>query len=98
MDLAMVLGPTFARCWEFRQAAAIWLIMLNMFHGTLQLLAAPRDPCSCETACCLSSWAGALTDTPDGDAVLPRRRYRLRAADTRCDDCCAVRTDQHLHA
>lgn len=39
-DLAMVLGPTFAPLLgSFGKAAAIWFIMLNMFHGTLQPLA-----------------------------------------------------------
>jgi diguanylate cyclase (GGDEF)-like protein len=40
MDLAVVLGPTFAPLLgSFGKAAAIWFIMLNMFHGTLQPLA-----------------------------------------------------------
>ncbi len=39
-DLAMVLGPTFAPLLgNFAKAAAVWFIMLNMFHGTLQPLA-----------------------------------------------------------
>jgi diguanylate cyclase (GGDEF)-like protein len=39
-DLATVLGPTFAPLLgNFAKAAAIWFIMLNMFHGTLQPLA-----------------------------------------------------------
>ncbi|MER9455931.1 amino acid permease [Mesorhizobium sp. M0478] len=39
-DLAIALGPTFAPLLgSFGKAAAIWLIMLNMFHGTLQPLA-----------------------------------------------------------
>ncbi len=39
-DLATVLGPTFAPLLgNFGKAAAIWFIMLNMFHGTLQPLA-----------------------------------------------------------
>ena len=39
-DLAGVLGPTFAPLFgSFGKAAAIWFIMLNMFHGTLQPLA-----------------------------------------------------------
>ncbi len=39
-DLATVLGPTFAPLLgSFGKAAAIWFIMLNMFHGTLQPLA-----------------------------------------------------------
>src|SRR4029079_7926059 len=39
-DLATVLGPTFAPLvGNFAKAAAIWFIMLNMFHGTLQPLA-----------------------------------------------------------
>jgi diguanylate cyclase (GGDEF)-like protein len=39
-DLAMVLGPTFAPLFgSFGKAAAIWFVMFNMFHGTLQPLA-----------------------------------------------------------
>jgi diguanylate cyclase (GGDEF)-like protein len=39
-DLALVLGPTFAPILgSFGKAAAIWFIMLNMFHGTMQPLA-----------------------------------------------------------
>ena len=39
-DLATVLGPTFAPLvGSFGKAAAIWFVMLNMFHGTLQPLA-----------------------------------------------------------
>ena len=39
-DLATVLGPTFAPLLgSLGKAAAIWFIMLNMFHGTLQPLA-----------------------------------------------------------
>jgi diguanylate cyclase (GGDEF)-like protein len=39
-NLATVLGPTFAPLLgSFGKAAAIWFIMLNMFHGTLQPLA-----------------------------------------------------------
>ena len=39
-DLALVLGPTFAPLLgSFGKAAAIWFIMLNMFHGTMQPLA-----------------------------------------------------------
>lgn len=39
-DLATVLGPTFAPLLgSFGKAAAIWFVMLNMFHGTLQPLA-----------------------------------------------------------
>lgn len=39
-DLAMALGPTFAPLLGgFGKAAAIWFIMFNMFHGTLQPLA-----------------------------------------------------------
>ncbi|MBV9702876.1 MAG: amino acid permease, partial [Methylobacteriaceae bacterium] len=38
-DLALVLGPTFAPLFgSFGKAAAIWFIMLNMFHGTMQPL------------------------------------------------------------
>jgi len=39
-DLALVLGPAFAPLFgSFGKAAAIWFIMLNMFHGTIQPLA-----------------------------------------------------------
>src|SRR5262245_24405510 len=39
-DLAEVLGPTFAPIFgSLAESAAIWFIMLNMFHGTLQPLA-----------------------------------------------------------
>ena len=39
-DLAVVLGPTYTPLvGSFGKAAAIWFIMLNMFHGTLQPLA-----------------------------------------------------------
>jgi diguanylate cyclase (GGDEF)-like protein len=39
-DLATILGPTFAPLLgNLGKAAAIWFIMLNMFHGTLQPLA-----------------------------------------------------------
>src|SRR6185436_7614206 len=39
-DLATVLGPTFAPLLgSFGKAAAIWFVMLNMLHGTLQPLA-----------------------------------------------------------
>lgn len=39
-DLATVLGPTFAPLLgSFGKAAAIWFIVFNMFHGTLQPLA-----------------------------------------------------------
>jgi len=39
-DLATVLGPTFAPLLgSAGKAAAIWFVMLNMFHGTLQPLA-----------------------------------------------------------
>jgi hypothetical protein len=39
-DLAGELGPTFAPLFgSLGKAAAIWFIMLNMFHGTLQPLA-----------------------------------------------------------
>ena len=39
-DLALVLGPTFAPLLgSFGKAAAIWFIILNMFHGTMQPLA-----------------------------------------------------------
>ena len=38
-DLATVLGPTFAPLFgSFGKAAAIWFIIFNMFHGTLQPL------------------------------------------------------------
>jgi len=40
LDLATILGPTFAPLLgSAGKAAAIWFIMLNMFHGTLQPLA-----------------------------------------------------------
>ena len=39
-DLMLVLGPTFAPVFgSFGKAAAIWFMMFNMFHGTLQPLA-----------------------------------------------------------
>jgi diguanylate cyclase (GGDEF)-like protein len=39
-DLALVLGPTFAPLLGgFGKAAAIWFMMMNMFHGTIQPLA-----------------------------------------------------------
>jgi diguanylate cyclase (GGDEF)-like protein len=39
-DLATVLGPVFAPLFGgFGKAAAIWFMMLNMFHGTMQPLA-----------------------------------------------------------
>jgi two-component system, sensor histidine kinase len=39
-DLALVLGPTFAPLLGAgAKAAAIWFMMLNMFHGTIQPLA-----------------------------------------------------------
>jgi len=39
-DLMMVLGPTFAPVFgSLAKAAAIWFMMFNMFHGTLQPLA-----------------------------------------------------------
>jgi diguanylate cyclase (GGDEF)-like protein len=39
-DLAVVLGPTFAPLLgSLGKAAAIWFMMFNMFHGTLQPLA-----------------------------------------------------------
>ena len=39
-DLIQVLGPTFAPVFgSLAKAAAIWLMMFNMFHGTLQPLA-----------------------------------------------------------
>lgn len=39
-DLALILGPTFAPLLgSFGKAAAIWFIVLNMFHGTMQPLA-----------------------------------------------------------
>jgi two-component system, sensor histidine kinase len=40
MDLALVLGPTFAPLFGAgAKAAAVWFMMLNMFHGTVQPLA-----------------------------------------------------------
>ena len=39
-DLMLVLGPTFAPVFgSFAKAAAIWFMMFNMFHGTIQPLA-----------------------------------------------------------
>lgn len=39
-DLMLVLGPTFAPVFfSFAKSAAIWFMMFNMFHGTLQPLA-----------------------------------------------------------
>ena len=39
-DLSTVLGPTFAPLFgAFAKAAAIWFMVFNMFHGTLQPLA-----------------------------------------------------------
>jgi diguanylate cyclase (GGDEF)-like protein len=39
-ELALILGPTFAPLLgSFGKAAAIWFIILNMFHGTMQPLA-----------------------------------------------------------
>ncbi len=39
-DLALVLGPTFAPLFgSLGKATAIWFIILNMFHGTMQPLA-----------------------------------------------------------
>ncbi len=39
-ELALVLGPTFAPLLgSFGKAAAIWFIIMNMFHGTMQPLA-----------------------------------------------------------
>jgi len=39
-DLALVLGPTFAPLFgSAAKAAAIWFMMFNMFHGTVQPLA-----------------------------------------------------------
>jgi len=39
-DLMLVLGPTFAPVFgAFAKSAAIWFMMFNMFHGTLQPLA-----------------------------------------------------------
>lgn len=39
-DLMLVLGPTFAPMFgSFAKSAAIWFMMFNMFHGTLQPLA-----------------------------------------------------------
>jgi hypothetical protein len=45
-NLATVLGPTFAPLpGSLGKAAAIWFIMLNMFHGTLHC-PAPKGLCS----------------------------------------------------
>ena len=58
-DLATVLGPTFAPLLgSFGKAAAIWFIMLNMFHGTMQPLAGAArtmSQLSRRRACCPAS-------------------------------------------
>jgi diguanylate cyclase (GGDEF)-like protein len=66
-DLATVLGPTFAPLLgSFGKAAAIWFIMFNMFHGTLQPLAGA---------------ARTLSQLAD-DGILPRfLSLRIKATD-----------------
>jgi diguanylate cyclase (GGDEF)-like protein len=66
-DLATVLGPTFAPLFgSFGKAAAIWFIMFNMFHGTLQPLAGA---------------ARTLSQLAD-DGILPRfLSLRIKATD-----------------
>ena len=65
-DLATVLGPTFAPLLgSFARAAAIWFVMFNMFHGTLQPLAG-----AARTLAQLSE-----------DGVLPRFLARRSATD-----------------
>ena len=66
-DLAIVLGPTFAPLFgSFGKAAAIWFIMFNMFHGTLQPLAGA---------------ARTLSQLSD-DGLLPRSlSWRIKATD-----------------
>ena len=68
-DLATVLGPTFAPLFgSFGKAAAIWFIMFNMFHGTLQPLAGAARTCrsSPTTDCCRASsrWRIARPTVP----------------------------------
>jgi diguanylate cyclase (GGDEF)-like protein len=66
-DLATVLGPTFAPLLgSFGKAAAVWFVMLNMFHGTLQPLAGA---------------ARTLSQLAD-DGILPRfLSLRIKATD-----------------
>jgi diguanylate cyclase (GGDEF)-like protein len=68
-DLAMVLGPTFAPLFgSFGKAAAIWFVMFNMFHGTLQPLAGAARTLSQLSDDGLPprflSWRIAATDCP----------------------------------
>ncbi len=65
-DLAMVLGPTFAPLFgDAAKSAAIWFMMLAMFHGTLQPLAGA---------------ARTLAQLAE-DGLLPRALGRRSAAD-----------------
>jgi diguanylate cyclase (GGDEF)-like protein len=68
-DLAVVLGPTFAPLLgSFGKAAAVWFIIFNMFHGTLQPLAgAARTIAQLSEDGLLPRFLGArsaATDTP----------------------------------
>jgi diguanylate cyclase (GGDEF)-like protein len=74
-DLATVLGPTFAPLLgSFGKAAAIWFIIFNMFHGTLQPLAgAARTMSQLSDDGLLPrflSWRLARTDCPWAATVL----------------------------
>ncbi len=74
-DLATVLGPTFAPLFgSFGKAAAIWFIIFNMFHGTLQPLAgAARTMSQLSDDGLLPrflSWRLARTDCPWAATVL----------------------------
>src|SRR5262249_58918819 len=67
-ELTLVLGPTFAPFFgSFGKAAAIWFIVLNMFHGTMQPLAGAARTLSqmCEDGVLprIFSW-GSATDWP----------------------------------
>ena len=67
-DLALVLGPTFAPLFGAgAKAAAIWFMMLNMFHGTVQPLAGASRTLS------------QLADDGLLPEVLGRRSYRTDA-------------------
>ena len=91
-DLATVLGPTFAPLLgSFGKAAAIWFIMFNMFHGTLQPLGGRRAHArrsSPMTACCRASsslrykptdcpWAATTLTAGSAIVFLHCRRSRL---------------------
>jgi len=74
-DLATVLGPTFAPLLgSLGKAAAIWFIVLNMFHGTLQPLAGAARTMSQLSddglLPCFLSWRLARTDCPWSATVL----------------------------